>query len=194
MHRPVQLDTMRRMGTFVRSAIALLAVWTVCGCSGAITSDTPLLVMRSASFPLPRHAEVEGSTLQADVWQREAGKGRIDLVDGAYRVTGPDSSEPSPDRFLFKQVSGNELIVQARNDDAWAYGLIVREDRYYLFTFNRSEQTCTELSAEEQRALHMVVRDQRCYVRNLTDLVGLLRFMRKRFPHPTSAFTIIEVR
>ena len=170
-----------------------MAVWMICGCSGAITSDAPLLDTNNSSFPLPRHAEVEGSTLQADVWQHEEGKGRIDLVERTYRVTGPDKPEPSPERFLFRQVSGNEFVVQAMNDDEWAYGLIVREDRYYLFTFNRSQQKCTDLPTAEQRALHMVVRDERCYVANLRDLVGLLRHLRKRFPHPTSAFSVREI-
>ena len=178
----------------VRSAIALLAAWTVCGCSGAITSNTSLLDTGNASFPLPRHAEIEASTLQADVWQREEGRGRVDLVDGAYRVTGPDRSEPSPDRFLVKQIGSNEFIVQARNDDEWAYGLIVREDRYYLFVFNRSGQSCTDLSSAEQGALNMVVRDDRCYVAKLPDLAGLLRYLRKKFPHPTSAFTVTSAR
>lgn len=182
------------IATGMRAVIALLAVCTVCGCTGAITSDAPLLDSRNASFPLPRHAQVEASTLHDDVWQRDPRKGRIDLIDRAYRVTGPDEPAPSPERYLFRQVNRSEFVVQARNDDAWAYGLIVREDRYYLFTFNRDEENCTSLSAAEQTDLHMTVRDNRCYVANLADLIGLLRYMRKRFPHPTSAFSVSGVR
>lgn len=178
------------IATGMRAVIAVLAACMVFGCAGAITSDAPLLNSRNASFPLPRHAQLEASTLHDDVWQRDERKGRIDLVDGAYRVTGPDEPTPSPERYLFRQVGRDEFVVQGRNDDAWAYGLIVREDRYYLFTFNRTGENCTSLSALEQSELHMTVRDDRCYVANLPDLIGLLHHMRKKFPHPTSAFTV----
>ena len=178
----------------MRALIALLTVCTVCGCTGTISSDAPLLDSRNASFPLPRHAQIEASTLRDDVWQRDPRKGRIDLVDGAYRVTGPDELAPSPEQYVFRQIGRGEFVVQARNDDAWAYGLIVREDRYYVFTFNRAEENCTSLSAVEQYDLHVIVRDDRCHVTNLPDLIGLLRHMRTRFPHPTSAFTVSKAR
>jgi hypothetical protein len=172
----------------------MLAVCMACGCTGTITSDTPLLDSGNATFPLPPHAQVEASTLHHDVWQRDPKKGHIDLVDGAYRVTGPDEPGPSPEEYLFKQIGRDEFVVQARNDDAWAYGLIVREDRYYVFTFNGADENCTSLSAAEQRDLHVIVRDDRCHVANLPDLVGLLRHMRMKFPRPTSAFTVSGAR
>jgi hypothetical protein len=174
----------------MRAVIALLAVCTVCGCTGTITSDAPLLDAKNASFPLPRHAQLEASTLHDDVWQRDARKGRIDLVDGAYRVTGLDEPAPSPESYLFRQVGRDEFVAQARNEYAWAYGLIVREDRYYLFTFNRPDENCTSLSAAEQNDLHVTVRNDQCLVANLHDLTGLLRRLRQMFPHPTSAFTV----
>jgi hypothetical protein len=163
----------------------------LCGCKGTITSDGPLLTTKDASFPLPSGAELTGDRLDdGGVWERDERKGHIDLVDGSYRVTGPDASSPSSDTFLFKRIGGDELIVQGSNGSEWAYGLIVHADMYYLFTFNRAGENCTTLSAEERGRLHVAVRDDRCYVASLRDLVGLLRYLRRKFPHPTSAFVV----
>lgn len=80
--------------------------------------------------------------------------------------------------------------MQASNGQEWAYGLIVQADMYYLFTFNRSDQGCTSLSAAERSRFNMTVEDDVCHVSSLKDLTGLLLHLRQRFPLPTSAFTL----
>lgn len=176
------------------TTLALLVICLLGGCKGTITSTEPLLLPRDASFPLPPVAAVTGQRLDDDnVWERDPREARVDLVDRSYRVTSPDQSGPSPDRFLFKDIGEGEFIVQASNGSDWAYGLIVHADMYYLFAFNRGQEKCTDLSAPEQGKLRVVVRDDRCYVARLGDLVGLLRYLRQKFPHPTSAFTVRNI-
>ena len=182
-----------QIGAFIAS-LAMLVICLLGGCEGVITSDTPLLVSENASFPLPSGAEITGQTLgDNNVWERDERKAHIFLVDRSYRLSTPDQPAPSPDRFLFKQIGDGQYVVQASNDSEWAYALLVRADMYYLFTFNRSDQNCLRLSADERDRLHATVRNDRCYVASLPDLVGLLRYLRDRFPHPTSAFVVGQV-
>jgi hypothetical protein len=172
----------------------MLVLCLLGGCEGVITSDTPLLVPENASFRLPSGAQITGQTLDDNnVWARDERKARIFLVDGSYRLRTPDQPAPSPDRFLFRQIADGQYVVQASNDSEWAYALLVRADLYYLFTFNRSDQNCPKLSVDERDRLHAIVRNDRCYVASLRDLVGLLRYLRDRFPNPTSAFVVGQI-
>jgi len=168
----------------------LLMVCLLAGCKGTITSREPLLSPANAAYPFPPAAEVEAWSLNDDnVWERREGTARLTLQDRAYRVTEPGESLPSPDSFLFRQIEDGLFIVQASNGTEWAYGLIVHADMYYLFTFNRTDQNCTSLSAAERSRFAMTVADDVCYVSSLKDLIGLLLHLRQRFPLPTSAFT-----
>ncbi len=171
--------------------LASLMVVLLCGCKGIVTSATPLLVPRDASYPIASGAEVIGQSLDdSSVWEKDEHKAQLVLVDGYYRVIEPDQSSPSPDRFLVRQVGNQEFIVQASNGSGWAYGLIVHADMYYLFAFDRAEENCTKLSASELARFHTVIKDDDCQVASLNDLIGLLRYLRSRFPHPTSAFAV----
>jgi hypothetical protein len=161
----------------------------LCGCKGTVMSDAPLLSARDAVFPLASGTEIAAQRLDdRNVWQREDGSARVVVVDGAYKIVDPGASVPSADSFLVRQTGKGEFFVQASNGHEWAYGLIVRGDMYYLFTFNRADQNCTTLSPEERTMFHTIVKEDSCYVADLRDLVGLLRYMRKKFPNPTSAF------
>ncbi len=124
---------------------------------------------------------------------KEEHTARVLLVDGSYRTSTPDRPAPFSDSFLLKQISRNEFVAQGSNGREWAYALIVRADMYYLFAFNRTGQNCTSLLPEERHRLHIIVRDDICYVSSLNDLIRLLRFLRRKFPYPTSAFNVREV-
>lgn len=171
----------------------LLIAGLLGGCKGTVTSSEPLLAAKDASFPVPSGTEITGQKLDDQgVWEGDERKATILLVDGSYRVIGPDQSGPSPDSFLFKQIDDGQFIVQASNGSEWAYGLIVRADMYYLFTFNRDDQNCTKLSAGELAMLHATIAKGRCYVSSLSDLVRLLWLLREKYPNPTSAFIVHE--
>jgi hypothetical protein len=172
----------------------LTVLWLICllvGCKGTITSPEPLITAATASYPFPAMVEVEAQTLNEDhVWERTEGKGRLTLVDRSYRVTGPDETAPSPDTYLFKQIRDGLYVVQASNGEEWAYGLIVRADAYYLFTFNLDKQNCTNLSEAELRRFNATIKDDGCSVSSMQDLTGLLLHLRQKYPYPTSAFTV----
>jgi hypothetical protein len=55
------------------------------------------------------------------------------------------------------------------------------------------DRNCTELSPDERDSSYATVRDDRCYVANLHDLIGLLRHLRRKFPYPISVFTVRAV-
>lgn len=181
-----------KLGLRWRVLAALLTVCVLCGCKGTITSTEPLLTKANASLPLASGAGVTGQRLDEDgVWERDERTARILLVDGAYRIVAPDQATASSDTFLFKRISGDEFIVQASNGSDWAYGLIVHAEMYYLFTFNREGQNCTNLPPDERERLHTNIKDDRCYVASLRDLAGLLRYLRRKFPRPSSAFAVV---
>ena len=75
----------------------------------------------------------------------------------------------------------DQFVAQASNDSDWAYGLTARADVYSLFTFNRNDQNCTNLSSDERASLRAIIRGDRCYVENLRDLISLLRYLRRKF-------------
>ncbi len=177
-------------GYFARVGLLLL-VGTLGGCKGVITSEQPLLVSQDASFPVPSGSEITGQSLDDRyVWERDERKARILRAGGYYRIAGPEQAVASSDRFLLKQIGDGQFLVQASNGSEWAYGLIEHADMYYVYTFNRDEQNCTNLSAGERDMLHTTIRKDSCYVTNLRDLVRLLRFLRRKYPYPTSAFTV----
>ena len=64
-----------------------------------------------------------------------------------------------------------------------AYALIVQADMYYLLTFNRTDQNCMDLSADERARFDAAV-GGRCYG-DLRDLIGFLRYLRRKFQNPT---------
>jgi hypothetical protein len=168
---------------------ALLALCLLCGCKGAIVSTAPLIATRDAAFPLASGTEIVAETLDDhNVWQREDRTARILIADGAYGIVDPGQSAPSSDRFLVRPIGNGEFVVQGSSGNEWAYGLIVHADRYYVFTFNRPEQGCTDLSADERGRFHVTVKDDQCYVASQRDLIGLLRYLRRRYPTPASAF------
>ena len=80
------------------------------------------------------------------------------MVDGSYRISAQDRAASASDSFLFKQISDDQFVAQASNGSDWAYGLIVRADMYYLFTFNRADQNCTNLSSDERAGLRTIIR------------------------------------
>jgi len=168
----------------------LLLACLVVACTGAITSPTPLITPANATYPFPQSVEVEGQKLTDDhVWESSEGRAHLTLQDGSYRVQGPNDPAPSTDTFLFRRIDDGSLIVQGSNGKEWAYGLIIHQDMYYLFTFNRPDQNCTSLSADERGRFDTVQTNDRCTVSSLRDLTGLLLYLRRRFPYPTSAFT-----
>ena len=164
----------------------LAALVTVCfltACQGAITSPAPLITPANAAYPLPAIATVEAMTLDEDqVWESNEGKAWLTLADRSYHVSGPDDTAPSPDTYLFRQIGKGLFIVQASNGKEWAYGLIVRADVDYLFTFNLEGQRCTNLSASELRRFNATLQDDGCSVSNLRELTALLLGLRRRFP------------
>jgi hypothetical protein len=173
------------------SAVLLLLLCLLGGCKGVITSATPLLDPRHAAYPVASGSEVTGQTLNDGlVWETDAKTARLLLVDGAYQVIDPDQPTAAAERFLFRQIGVDEFVVQASNGSEWAYALVVHADRYYLFTFNRTDQDCTILSSAELSRFRTTVKDDRCHVADLPGLVGLLRHLRQRFPHPTSTFSV----
>jgi hypothetical protein len=173
--------------------VALLAVCLLVGCKGYITSQIPLVTVDNASYPFPVVAKVEAQTLdEHQAWQAVEGKAQLSLIDGAYRVTDSGTTVPSSDTYLFKRITDKRFIAQASNGHEWAYGLIERADRYYLFTFDLPDQNCTNLSSAELRRFNTAVRDDVCYVSSLADLSGLLLYLRQRFPHPVSSFIVAE--
>jgi hypothetical protein len=179
----------------VWKALAILLVGLVGACKGSITSTEPLLTPRNASFPLASGTQMTGQRLGDDnVWQNDDPGARILLVDGYYRIIDPDQAAPGPDSFLFQEIGDGEFIVQASNGHEWAYALIVRADMDYLFAFNRAGQNCTNLSDDERTNLRVVISDDRCMVGNQHDLTALLRYLRRRFPYPTSAFSVLRTR
>jgi hypothetical protein len=170
---------------------ALLLVCLLLGCKGTITSPEPLITAATASYPFPAMIEIEAQNLSEDhVWERSEGKGRLTLVDRSYRVTGPGDAGPSSDTYLFKQIRDGMYVVQASNGNEWAYGLIVRADSYYVFTFNLDKQNCTNLSAAELGRFNATIKDDGCSVSTMKDLTGLLLHLRQQYPYPTSAFTV----
>ena len=178
-----------------RTISAVIACALLAGCHGYVTSHEPLISVANASYPLPASAGIDGFTLDDNhVWQRTEGTAHLSLVQGYYRVTDPDRATPSPETYLFKRIDKDRFIVQATTVQTdgtdWAYGLIVRADMYYLFTFDSGEQTCANLSDAERSRFNAVLEDDACYVSTLRDLTGLLLFLRSKFPLPTSAFVI----
>lgn len=172
-----------------RIRVALLAMALLGGCKGYVASDHPLLTQQNAEFPLASGTGISGWTLGDDkVWERDEHTARLVVIDGSYRLFEPGSAEAGTDRLLVRRIGRDEFVVQASNGSTWAYGLIVRADMYYLFTFNRGEENCTKLSTEERARFRTIVQDDVCYVGNSQDLVGLLRYLRQKFPYPTSAF------
>ena len=180
------------MQTKLRNVVAaLLTACLLVGCKGYITSPKPLITTANATYPFPAISEVEAQTLNENqIWEGSEGKAHLSLIDRAYRVTDPGETAPSPDTYLLKQIEHGLFIVQARNRDEWAYGLIVHADRYYLFTFDLSDRNCASLSTLELGAFNTIVRDDVCYVSSIMDLTGLLLHLRKKFPYPTSSFTV----
>lgn len=169
----------------------MLLVGLLGGCKGIITSAEPLLTPSNASFPLTSGTQITGQRLgDNNDWEKDERRARILLVDGYYRIIDPDQAEPGSESFLFREIGDGQLIVQASNGHEWAYALIVHTDMYYLFTFARTDQTCADLSANERSRLHVIVSDDRCLVANLRELIALLRYLRTRFPYPTSAFAV----
>ena len=176
-----------------RITCVVLACVLLEGCHGYITSREPLISVANASYPLPASAGIDAFTLDDNhVWQRTEGRAHLSLVQGNYRVTDPDRTEPSAETYLFKRIDNDRFIVQATSPQTdgsdRAYGLIVHADMYYLFTFDSGEQTCANLSDAERSRFNAVLKDDACYVANLSDLGGLLLFLREKFPYPTSAF------
>jgi hypothetical protein len=162
---------------------ALVTVCCLTACQGTITSPAPLITPANAANPLPAIATVEAMTLDEDqVWESNEGKAWLTLADRSYHVSGPDDTAPSPDTYLFRQIGKGLFIVQASNGKEWAYGLIVRADVDYLFTFNLEGQRCTNLSACELRRFNATLQDDGCSVSNLRDLTALLLDLRRRFP------------
>jgi hypothetical protein len=178
----------------LRNALAaLLAACLLVGCKGYITSQVPLVTVETAAYPFPVVARVEAQTLdEHQVWQAVEGRPVLTLVDGAYRLTDVGETMPSPDTYLFKSITDTLFIAQARNKDEWAYGLIERADRYYLFTFDLPDRSCTTLSSAELGRFNASIRDDVCHVSSLADLSGLLLYLRRKFPQPVSSFTVTE--
>jgi hypothetical protein len=171
--------------------IAVLATCLLVGCKGYITSPEPLITRANASYPFPARAVIEAQTLNEDhVWEPGEGKATLTLVDRSYRVIDPDEKVPSSDTYLFKQIGRDLIIAQASNGEEWAYGLLVHADRYYLFTFNLDNQNCTNLSETERARFRMTLKDDGCSVSSLKDLVGLLAYLRQKYPNPTSALSL----
>jgi hypothetical protein len=180
------------MRTEIRVAfVPLLMACLLAGCKGYITSPEPLITRANASYPFPAHAVIEAQTLNEDhVWERSEGKATLRLVDRSYRVVDPDERVPSSDTYLFKQVGRDLIIAQASNGQEWAYGLLVHADRYYLFTFNLDSQNCTNLSETDRSRFRITLKDDGCSVSSLKDLVGLLTYLRQKYPNPTSALSL----
>ena len=136
----------------------LLVVCLLGGCKGTFTSDKPLLNSNDASFPLPSGAEVAGQSLTMTMSEREGRTARILVVDGSYRISAQDRVASASGSFLLKQISDDQFVAQASNDSDWAYGLTARADVYSLFTFNRNDQNCTNLSSDERASLRAIIR------------------------------------
>ena len=166
----------------------------LCGCKGTVMSTAPLLSARDETFPLVSGTEIAAQRLDDhNAWEREDRPARVVIADGAYRIIDPGQSVPSSDSFVVKRIGRDEFVVQASNGHEWAYGLIVHSDMYYLFTFNRTDQNCTTLSPDARAKFHTLINEDRCYVTNLRDLIGLLRYLRQKFPSATSAFDTLRV-
>jgi hypothetical protein len=170
---------------------ARLLVCFLAACKGNITSPEPLLSPTNASYPFPPISEIEAEILtDHHVWERIEGRAHLTLMNRSYQVTNPNEATPTPETFLFREIASDLFAAQGSNGHEWAYGLVAHSDKYYLFTFNRPDQSCITLSTAERRRFGTTLKGDGCSVSNLKDLTGLLLYLRSKHPDPTSAFTV----